>query len=100
MPLVIIGALIFMLVVDSYCTWKHRLTQFIRFTESFGARYFSLFLLIFVFAMNGTVYAWIVRAHSAQAYDSVLTIVCYSGQRHSSSTSEACRRLGVRQQCR
>ncbi|CAN8101914.1 unnamed protein product [Discula destructiva] len=28
-------------------------------TNNFGARYFSLFLQIFVFAMNGTVYAWI-----------------------------------------
>jgi len=43
-PLVIVGALIFM------------------FTNSFGARYFSLFLLIFIFAMNGTIYAWIANA--------------------------------------
>ncbi|KAF3767306.1 MFS general substrate transporter [Cryphonectria parasitica EP155] len=28
-------------------------------TSSFGARYFSLFLQVFVFAMNGTLYAWI-----------------------------------------
>ncbi|PSS05244.1 MFS transporter [Coniella lustricola] len=28
-------------------------------TNSFGARYFSLFLQIFVFAMNGPLYAWI-----------------------------------------
>ncbi|TKX21735.1 MFS transporter-like protein 113 [Elsinoe australis] len=28
-------------------------------TGNFGARYFSLFLQIFVFAMNGTIYAWI-----------------------------------------
>ncbi|OAP60105.1 hypothetical protein AYL99_05107 [Fonsecaea erecta] len=31
-------------------------------TESFGPRYFSLFLMIFVFAMNGTCYAWIASA--------------------------------------
>lgn len=36
-PLVIVGALVFM------------------YTEGFGPRYFSLFLLIFIFAMNGTV---------------------------------------------
>ncbi|KAF4554628.1 MFS-type transporter-like protein 1 [Elsinoe fawcettii] len=29
------------------------------FVGSFGGRYFSLFLQIFVFAMNGTIYAWI-----------------------------------------
>ncbi|KAF2227785.1 MFS transporter [Elsinoe ampelina] len=29
------------------------------FVEGFGGRYFSLFLQIFVFAMNGTIYAWI-----------------------------------------
>lgn len=28
-------------------------------SSNFGARYFSLFLQIFVFAMNGTIYAWI-----------------------------------------
>ena len=31
-------------------------------TDSFGPRYFSLFLMIFVFAMNGTCYAWIASA--------------------------------------
>ncbi|EXJ58418.1 hypothetical protein A1O7_05843 [Cladophialophora yegresii CBS 114405] len=31
-------------------------------TDSFGPRYFSLFLLIFIFAMNGTCYAWIASA--------------------------------------
>jgi len=31
-------------------------------TDSFGPRYFSLFLMIFVFAMNGTCYAWIANA--------------------------------------
>jgi len=30
--------------------------------DSFGPRYFSLFLMIFVFAMNGTIYAWISNA--------------------------------------
>ncbi|KAK5124451.1 hypothetical protein LTR85_001668 [Meristemomyces frigidus] len=43
-PLVFTGALMFM-----FCT-------------SFGARYFSLFLLIFIFATNGTLYAWIANA--------------------------------------
>jgi MFS family permease len=43
-PIVIVGAFVFM------------------FTSSFGARYFSLFLLIFIFAMNGTIYAWIANA--------------------------------------
>lgn len=60
-PIVLVGCFVFM------------------FTESFGARYFSLFLLIFIFAMNGTVsglstiridndanvlqtYAWIANA--------------------------------------
>ncbi|EME42552.1 hypothetical protein DOTSEDRAFT_73412 [Dothistroma septosporum NZE10] len=43
-PLVIAGALIFM------------------FTDSFGPRYFSLFLLNFIFTMNGTIYAWIANA--------------------------------------
>lgn len=28
-------------------------------TDSFGPRYFSFFLMIFVFAQNGTIYAWI-----------------------------------------
>nr|OQO31357.1 hypothetical protein B0A51_03352 [Rachicladosporium sp. CCFEE 5018] len=28
----------------------------------FGARYFSLFLLVFIFAMNGTIYAWIANS--------------------------------------
>lgn len=31
-------------------------------TDNFGARYFSLFLMCFVFAMNGTCYAWIANA--------------------------------------
>ncbi|KAJ9609483.1 hypothetical protein H2200_005810 [Cladophialophora chaetospira] len=31
-------------------------------TSSFGARYFSLFLMVFIFAMNGTCYAWIASA--------------------------------------
>ncbi|KAL1311813.1 hypothetical protein AAFC00_001892 [Neodothiora populina] len=31
-------------------------------TDSFGAKYFSLFLMNFVFAMNGTIYAWIANA--------------------------------------
>jgi len=43
-PITIIGLLVFM------------------FTESFGAKYFSLFLMNFVFAMNGTIYAWIAGA--------------------------------------
>lgn len=43
-PLVMIGAFIFM------------------FATPFGARYFSLFLLIFIFATNGTIYAWIANA--------------------------------------
>lgn len=43
-PISIIGFLVFM------------------FTESFGAKYFSLFLMNFVFAMNGTIYAWIANA--------------------------------------
>ena len=32
------------------------------FAESFGPRYFSLFLLNFIFVMNGTIYAWIANA--------------------------------------
>lgn len=43
-PVTIVGFLIFM------------------FTDSFGPRYFSFFLMIFVFAMNGTCYAWISNA--------------------------------------
>ncbi|KAK4983324.1 hypothetical protein LTR66_008864 [Elasticomyces elasticus] len=43
-PVTIIGFLIFM------------------FSNSFGARYFSFFLMNFVFAMNGTIYAWIANA--------------------------------------
>ena len=43
-PLTIIGWIIFMT------------------TDTFGPRYFSLFLMIFVFAMNGTCYAWIASA--------------------------------------
>ncbi|KAL2859476.1 major facilitator superfamily domain-containing protein [Aspergillus pseudodeflectus] len=31
-------------------------------TDVFGARYFSFFLMIFVFAQNGTVYSWIAGA--------------------------------------
>lgn len=31
-------------------------------TENFGARYFSLFLMVFLFSMNGTTYAWIANA--------------------------------------
>lgn len=31
-------------------------------TDSFGPRYFSLFLMCFIFAMNGTTYAWIASA--------------------------------------
>lgn len=31
-------------------------------TDSFGPRYFSLFLMNLVFAMNGTIYAWIANA--------------------------------------
>ena len=31
-------------------------------TDSFGPRYFSFFLMIFVFAQNGTCYAWISNA--------------------------------------
>jgi hypothetical protein len=43
-PITIVGFLIFM------------------FTDSFGPRYFSLFLMCFIFAMNGTTYAWIANA--------------------------------------
>ncbi|KAI1609838.1 retrograde regulation protein 2 [Exophiala viscosa] len=43
-PITIVGCVIFMT------------------TNSFGPRYFSLFLLNFVFAMNGTCYAWISNA--------------------------------------
>ncbi|KXT10403.1 hypothetical protein AC579_7846 [Pseudocercospora musae] len=43
-PIVITGALVFM------------------FTNGFGPRYFSLFLLNFIFVMNGTIYAWIANA--------------------------------------
>ncbi|KAK5135723.1 hypothetical protein LTR08_004709 [Meristemomyces frigidus] len=43
-PLVFAGALIFM------------------FCDGFGPRYFSLFLLVFIFATNGTIYAWIANA--------------------------------------
>jgi hypothetical protein len=32
------------------------------FTDAFGPRYFSLFLMNFVFAQNGTIYAWISSA--------------------------------------
>ncbi|KAL3486054.1 major facilitator superfamily domain-containing protein [Aspergillus germanicus] len=31
-------------------------------TDVFGARYFSFFLMVFVFAQNGTVYSWIAGA--------------------------------------
>ncbi|GAB7324529.1 hypothetical protein MBLNU13_g08435t1 [Cladosporium sp. NU13] len=43
-PIVLIGCFIFM------------------FAENNGARYFSLFLMIFIFAMNGTTYAWIANS--------------------------------------
>jgi len=43
-PLVILGFIIFM------CT------------HGFGPRYFSLFLMCFIFSMNGTTYAWIASA--------------------------------------
>lgn len=43
-PITIVGCIIFMT------------------TDSFGPRYFSFFLLNFVFAMNGTCYAWISNA--------------------------------------
>jgi len=43
-PVTIVGLLVFM------------------FTDSFGPKYFSLFLMNFVFAMNGTIYAWISNA--------------------------------------
>ena len=43
-PVSIIGFLVFM------------------FTKGFGPRYFSFFLMNFVFAMNGTCYAWIANA--------------------------------------
>jgi MFS family permease len=43
-PVTIVGFLIFM------------------FTDSFGPRYFSFFLMMFVFAMNSTCYAWISNA--------------------------------------
>jgi len=43
-PIVIAGCLIFM------------------FAHGFGARYFSCFLLVFIFATNGTTYAWIANA--------------------------------------
>ncbi|PYH64370.1 putative MFS transporter [Aspergillus vadensis CBS 113365] len=31
-------------------------------THSFGPRYFSFFLMVFVFAQNGTIYSWIANA--------------------------------------
>ena len=43
-PITIIGFLVFM------------------FTDGFGPRYFSFFLMNFVFAMNGTCYSWISNA--------------------------------------
>ncbi|TKA53785.1 hypothetical protein B0A49_11793 [Cryomyces minteri] len=43
-PLTIVGFVIFMT------------------TSGFGARYFSFFLMIFIFAQNGTIYAWIANA--------------------------------------
>ncbi|PWY86653.1 MFS transporter [Aspergillus heteromorphus CBS 117.55] len=43
-PLTIVGFIIFMA------------------TDSFGPRYFSFFLMIFVFAQNGTLYSWIANA--------------------------------------
>lgn len=32
------------------------------FTDSFGPRYFSFFLMTFVWAQNGTIYSWIASA--------------------------------------
>ena len=43
-PITIVGLLVFM------------------FTDSFGAKYFALFLMNFIFAMNGTIYAWIANS--------------------------------------
>lgn len=43
-PIVIVGCFVFM------------------FTDDFGPRYFSLFLLNFAFAMNSTIYAWIASS--------------------------------------
>ncbi|KAJ9652385.1 hypothetical protein H2198_008354 [Neophaeococcomyces mojaviensis] len=43
-PIVILGFVVFMA------------------TNNFGARYFSLFLMVFIFSMNGTTYAWIASA--------------------------------------
>lgn len=43
-PVVIIGMVVFMA------------------TDNFGAKYFSLFLMVVIFAMNGTTYAWIATA--------------------------------------
>ncbi|KAK3058295.1 hypothetical protein LTR09_001373 [Extremus antarcticus] len=43
-PIVIVGCFVFM------------------YTDSFGPRYFSLFLLNFAFAMNSTIYAWIASS--------------------------------------
>jgi len=43
-PIVIVGFLIFM------------------FSSGFGVRYFSFFLMIFVFAQNGVIYSWIANA--------------------------------------
>ncbi|KAL1586108.1 hypothetical protein WHR41_04747 [Cladosporium halotolerans] len=43
-PIVLVGCFIFM------------------FAHNNGARYFSLFLMMFIFAMNGTTYAWIANA--------------------------------------
>ncbi|PLB53833.1 permease of the major facilitator superfamily [Aspergillus steynii IBT 23096] len=31
-------------------------------TDAFGPRYFSMFLMIFVFAQNGTIYSWVANA--------------------------------------
>lgn len=31
-------------------------------TNSFGSRYFSLFLMVFIFAQNGTLYSWVANA--------------------------------------
>lgn len=45
-PITIIGFVIFMTVPK----------------EEFGPRYFSMFLMIFVFAQNGTLYSWIANA--------------------------------------
>jgi len=66
-PLTIIGALIF--VRNSPLPFSLKtprptpeLTAPQMYVNDFGGRYFSLFLLVFVFATNGTIYAWIANA--------------------------------------